>query len=238
MAVEQILIERRFRGPDRSGNGGWTAGLVAEAHAGPAEVTLRMPPPLDRPLDVVSEDAVTTLWDGESVVAEARPAPSLVDLEPPRPVSYAEAEKATARFAGHDAHLFAGCFVCGPARGPGDGLRIFPGPVGDGLLAATWTPDDSLAVGDAVPLAAVWAALDCPGGWAGELSEARPAVLGRLTVDVRRACAVGEPLVVLGWPVEDLAKKFLSASALLDADGEVLAVARATWVRIDSSTWV
>lgn len=236
---QQIVIDRRFRGPETSGNGGYSAGLLAEAYGAPTEVTLRLPPPLDRPLAVFSDGDTILLRDDDAVVAEGRAAPSLGDLVPPRAVGLDEAADATHRFAGHAAHLFAGCFVCGPGRAPGDGLRIFPGPVGDGLLAATWSPDPSMSNdGDAVRVAAVWAALDCPGGWAGELSEARPAVLGRLAVDLRRTPVVGEQLVLLGWPLEDHPKKFLSGSAVLDADGAVVAVAKATWVRIDATKWM
>ena len=235
--TEQIVIDRRYRGPERSGNGGWSAGLVAEKFGLPAEVTLRRPPPLDRPLDVLRDDGRLELCDGHTVVAEAVTAPPLDDLHPPRVVSLDEAAEASARFAGFDAHLFAGCYVCGPGRAEGDGMRIFPGPLGDDVLAAVWTPHESVAVDGAVRPAAVWAALDCPSGWAGELSEARPAVLGRLAVDIRGDVRVGEPVVVLGWPVEDLPKKFVAASAVVDADGTTLAVARATWVRIDPSSW-
>jgi hypothetical protein len=62
--------------------------------------------------------------------------------------------------------VFPGCFVCGPARGPGDGLRILPGPVaGRGLWAAPWTPEETVAgASDRVRPEVVWAALDCPSG--------------------------------------------------------------------------
>src|SRR5215218_4317713 len=50
--VTEIVIDRRFRGPDQSGNGGYTCGLVAGAMDGPAAVTLRLPPPLEVPLRV------------------------------------------------------------------------------------------------------------------------------------------------------------------------------------------
>ena len=61
-------------------------------------------------------------------------------------------------------HPFPTCVVCGPDRDPGDGYRIFPGRLaGDGLFAADWTPDPSLAddVGHVRP-ECLWGALDCP----------------------------------------------------------------------------
>jgi hypothetical protein len=62
--------------------------------------------------------------------------------------------------------LFPDCFVCGTVRQPGDGLRIFPGPVpGRRLWAAPWTPDSSVAGTDGrVRPEVAWAALDCPSG--------------------------------------------------------------------------
>ena len=49
MADQLIRIDRRFRGPPDSGNGGYVAGLLAKALGGSGvEVTLRAPPPLDR----------------------------------------------------------------------------------------------------------------------------------------------------------------------------------------------
>lgn len=230
--TESIVIERRFRGPSESGNGGYSAGLVAGAVPQPAEVTLRKPPPLDRPLRLtVDGDRVEARADDE-LIAEGGPAGAL-DLEPPRTVGYDEAERAAASYAGLQAHIFPECFTCGPAREPGDGLRLFTGPVEPGLVAAPWVPHESVGDPDGtVPLPVVWAALDCPGAWAGEIGEARPAVLGRLAVDVRRPVRAGEPHVVLGWALDEQPRKFLAGSALLDAEGAVLAVGRATWVRI------
>ncbi len=228
---ETIVIDRRYRGPERSGNGGWSAGLVAAALAGPAEVTLRTPPPLDIPLEVRRTDGGATMHHGDVLVAEG--VSTVLDLAPPRVVTAREATQATAGYAGFMSHAFSGCFVCGPDREEGDGLRIFPGPVAPGLVAAPWTPHPSLVDGSGEMVRpAVWAALDCPGGWAGDISEERPAVLGRLAVDVRRTPHVGEPLVVLGWAIEVRQKTFLAGSALQTADGEVLAVGRSTWVRV------
>jgi len=43
-------------------------------------------------------------------------------------------------------HPFPTCFVCGPDRRPGDGLRILVGPVaGRDLSANVWYPDEALA---------------------------------------------------------------------------------------------
>ena len=49
--MTSIIISKRYRGPPNSGNGGYVCGRLARHIAGGAEVTLRAPPPLDKPLD-------------------------------------------------------------------------------------------------------------------------------------------------------------------------------------------
>ena len=82
-----IVIDRRFRGPDESGNGGYSAGLIARGFGGDElEVTLRLPPPLEAPLEI---DADGSVRHGNAVVAEVRPGD--VRIAPPAYVSWAEA---------------------------------------------------------------------------------------------------------------------------------------------------
>ena len=56
-----VRIDGRFCGPARSGNGGYSAGLLgSELGNGPVQVTLRLPPPLDTALMIaVSKDTAT-----------------------------------------------------------------------------------------------------------------------------------------------------------------------------------
>src|SRR5689334_13904100 len=64
-----IVIDRRFRGPNDSGNGGYSAGLFALAHGGDVvEVTLRLPPPLETPLELDGERILA----GDELVADVR----------------------------------------------------------------------------------------------------------------------------------------------------------------------
>jgi hypothetical protein len=168
--VETVVIERRFCGPPDSANGGYACGLLARRMTGPVEVTLRRPPPLEKPLEVEVEDAGGSLLDGNELVAAARAAE--LEVEVPEPVSQTEAETAAQRceLLLHD-HPFPTCFVCGPDRSERDGLRIFPGPVdGREIVAAAWTPDRSLADPDgSVREEIMWAALDCPTSFGGGL---------------------------------------------------------------------
>lgn len=228
---ESLVIERRFRGPEGSGNGGYTCGLVASAAGfGVAEVTLRRPPPLDRRLVVVREDGRVSVRDGDALVAEC--VPTTVDVEPRGAVTLEEADRASEAYPGFRAHAFPTCFVCGPDRARGDGLRVFAGRTGHAeVAAAPWTPDESLADEDGVVRPEfVWAALDCPGAIAVGYPERGETVLGRFAVDVESRPRVGEPLVVVGWPLGEEGRKLYAGTALYDADGRLLARACATWI--------
>ena len=73
--MTSIIIDKRYCGPPNSGNGGYVCGRLARHIPGGAEVTLRAPPPLDKPLDVVAtDDGLWELRDGATVVATGRPA--------------------------------------------------------------------------------------------------------------------------------------------------------------------
>ena len=217
-----MIVPGRFNGPPDSGNGGYTCGLVAGLLGGTAEVTLRLPPPLDRELEVVRDDGRVEIRDGERLVAEAEPVE--LDVEVPAPVSVAEAERASATYAGFDHHAYDTCFVCGPNRA--DGLRVYAGPVEgrDGIVASPWTPPEG--VGPEL----VWAALDCPSGWAVDDFQREGVLLGRMATAIDRLPTPGEPHVVIGWRVGEEGRKRFAGSALLTADGDVIARSRSTWI--------
>jgi hypothetical protein len=137
LSRQEMLIEGRFCGPPDSGNGGYVCGLVAGILGGAAEVTLRRPPPIGRPL-VVRRDGGVAILDGDAVVAEGVSAE--IDVEPPDPIGLEDAVEAAEGYPGLALHPFPTCFVCGPERDEGDGLRIFPGPVtARQIVAAPWT---------------------------------------------------------------------------------------------------
>jgi hypothetical protein len=230
---EAIIIAARFCGPPESGNGGYTCGRLAAALAGEVEVTLRRPPPLDRPLAVLRSTAGVVLTDGEEVVAEAREV--RLELVPPPCPGLGAAVEAAGRYHGLEEHAFPTCFVCGPARRNGDGLRIFAGEVsGDGLVASPWKPALELAgAGGEVHGEFVWAALDCPGAWAWLAELDRPLVLGRLAVALDAPVIAGQPHIVGGWRLGCEGKKHYSGTAVWRADGTVCARGRATWIEVD-----
>ena len=213
-----LTVDSRFRGPDTSGNGGYTCGLVASLVDGDAEVTLRLPPPLDRPLRVERDGERVAVLDGDAVVAEAEPA--TFELELPAPVSFEDAQ-AAALPHGDPESPFPHCFVCGRDRE--DGLRLFPGPVpGRDLVAAPWIPEESRPE-------LVWAALDCPGAYGSGALGRGTVVLGRLAAHVERLPQPGERCVVVGWGLGEDGRKVYAGTALFSSD-EPLAWARATWI--------
>lgn len=214
-----MRIDQRFNGPPASANGGVTCGLLAAHVDAPVvAVTLRRPPPLDVELTVHDGE----LYDGDLLVAAAEAA--AVDLDPHPAVDVGRAAAAEASYAGLSAHPFPGCFVCGTDRTPPDGLGLRPGPVASGVVAATWTPP-----GDEPFL--VWAALDCPGGWASE-TPGRPMVLGRMALQHVAPPRIGEPHVVVGWTIGAQGRKTFAGTALYDAAGRLRAVAQQTWISL------
>ena len=224
LVPDLIVIATRFRGPLTSGNGGYAAGLLAEhVDAAAVEVTLRLPPPLERPLRVrPSGDGVVLLdADADAVVAEAHPA--WLELDPPR-VTPAEAEAGRQHHVRLANEAFFECFSCG-IRPDGDGLEIHAGPVPgrDAVHATAWQARE-------VSGPVVWAAIDCIGAYAVGAPGRGDSVLGRMTARIERLPRDGEECVVVGWPLGEEGRKLFAGTALLGADGEPLAAARQVWV--------
>jgi hypothetical protein len=187
-------------------------------------VTLRLPPPLERELPVKRVREGVRLLHGAAVVAEARPLDGL-ELDVPPPVSIEAARAAGEATPLVEGHPFPTCFGCGPDHD--QGLHCLAGPVAgrdDDVWAVDWTPDE-------VSAAIVWAALDCPSSAPIAIPGAAH-VLGRMAVRIDRLPEAGAPHAVISWPLRVDGRKKHAASALLDADGAVLAVARATWIEL------
>ena len=233
-----FVVVPRFCGPPRSGNGGYVSGrLAAFVDADVVEVTLRSPPPLNVPLVVVDEASGVLLYAGETLVAQAHA--SVLDGEPPAAVDFATAVGAANRYAGRHDHPFPTCFVCGLDREPGDAMRLEPGAIGDGLVAAAWRPHKSLDGGSTsdgeLAQEYAWSALDCPGGWAAGVA-GRPMVLGRMTARVTSTPRPRQNYVVVGQLRGTDGRKAFTSSALYSEDGELLAAATATWLQIDPAS--
>ncbi len=243
--MKSVMIEQRFCGPPKSANGGYVCGLLANYIDGSAEITLLAPPPLGQRLDVVVSEGGVELRKEETVLAKGR---GIHIALPEIPwVEFAEAEDAVRRSRyDENSHPLPTCFVCGPARMKGDGLHIIPAPLPPrpdrepGTLAAPWVPYAGLAGGDgAVAREFVWAALDCPTGFAGVgarhlgMTGTETTLLGRMGARIARRPRPGERCVILAWPTGRDGRKLFAKSALLGASGKILAVAQATWIVVD-----
>jgi len=229
--VNTITIARRFNGPPDSGNGGYVCGAFAVAARVGLRVRLLSPPPLDAPLMLEQEPAGDWILKSESAPV-ARGTPGRLELEVPPPPRYVQAVWASQHYPGFREHAFPDCFVCGPHRRRGDGLRIFPGMLDTGIVAAPWLPADSLDAGDGkVSCEYHWAALDCPGYFAVSGGR-RMMLLGEMQAHVDRRVHVGEPCTVIGWKVGADGRKHYAGTAIFDEDGELCARALATWIDV------
>jgi hypothetical protein len=233
----RFSIPRRFNGPPASAHGGYACGSLArlaETRYGPnLTVSLQLPPPLDEPLLLQLGPRRGHALAGDQVIATV--GPSTVEVAAPEPVSAATATAAERGFAGRSAHPFPTCFVCGGDRSPADGLRLRPGPVAGrpDTVACGWLPPDWVAGADgAVAPEHVWSVLDCPGGWTGDPAT-KPAVLGRLTVRIRRLPRIGEPCVLVARLEERRDRAALNSTGLYTANGELLGSSSALWLRTD-----
>jgi hypothetical protein len=231
---ETLTVPSRFNGPLESGNGGYSAGVVARFLEGAVEVGLRAPVPLDTPLDVErdGDDAVRVLH-GDTLVAEGRAVPDF-ELGVPAPVSHADARDARDRYRGSGDGPFSRCFVCGRARH--DAFGVFAGGVeGRDLVASPWTPPDWTADdGGRVRPEFLWSVLDCPTYFAlyAHDDPLPMSVLGRLTVRLDGTAIAGEEHVVMSWPLGRDGRKHRAGAAVLSPGGVPIAVAEALLIEL------
>lgn len=236
-----LVVDPRFCGPPEVANGGYVAGLLARELDGPVEVSLRAPTPLATPLDVAvdAQGARTLLHAGRELARAAR-AELALELRASPP-----AAEIAARAGGCRAmrtHPFPSCFVCGPNRETGDGLRVFPGMVAaSDAVAALWTPDRSLCdVRGRVAPEFLWAALDCPSAFPLLESEAsralEPMVLAKLCVALDGELNGGETARLVAWPIAQEGRRGTAGAAIYGESGNLVGRARATWVSLAGKT--
>lgn len=239
MQLGTVTIARRFRGPPNSGNGGYSCGRLAAFIDGPAEVTLRMPPPLELEMQVVPEEGGgLAMYANDQLIASARPIePWAFDAVAP---GFDDALAATGRTFDASVHKLPMCYVCGPDRLPGDGLRIFCGPVDEGdtdwsgTVAAPWIPEPYMAdAGGSVSGEYLWAALDCPTAYASGSPAGFPSILlGRQAVFIRARPAVGEKCIIAARQTGRDGRKYFAEANLFNEAGTALAHCRATWIEV------
>jgi hypothetical protein len=241
--MTSVVIEKRFCGPPKSANGGYVCGLLAAHIEGDAEISLLAPPPLDQPLDIVAGERGVELRQGERTLATGRRA--RIDVPEVPIVSFGEAQDVVRRSSYDESrHPLPTCFVCGPLRADGDGLRIIPHPLlprpDCKTVAAPFVPHANLASPDgAIAGAFVWAALDCPTGFAAVRAQHlgmtgdETILLGRMRARIEKRPCPGDRCIIVAWPTGREGRKLHASSALVGSDGELLAFAQATWILVN-----
>jgi len=231
MIPSQLIIDERFNGPPHSGNGGYSCGIIGQYIDGPAEVMLRVPPPLNTVLTVKEEEDLR-LFDEETLVAIARPHVFTLDL--PKPISLNAAAGASEHYIGFNQHHFGTCFVCGPKREPADGLRIFAGDTGSpNIVAAPWTPSDDLFDdNDKLRPEYFWSAMDCPSYFALLDGNMIPMVLGKMACHIENDIKKGESVVVMAWKIKIEGRKHYSATVVYGEDGTVKSYSENLWIAL------
>ncbi len=249
---QHIHIATRFCGPPTSGNGGVSAGLLAAALGcglgDAAEIRLHAMPPLDTDL-VIEHDADGAGRaidpDGSVVLSGRRVA--WANEERRRPATWDDAVASAVPFD-PDLHPYPTCFVCGPARADGDGLRLFAGAVpsregADAVFAAPWVPDPSLADPadpSTVRAEIVWSALDCPSGQAVHVMDggsAEAVLLGTIAAVRHAPVRVGGRYVATAWERAPRdGRKLFSACTLTEADtGTLVGESSCVWIAVPRS---
>jgi hypothetical protein len=212
---ERLVISARFCGPPNSGNGGYVCGCLASHMEGPVAVRLKAPPPKEADLQIEgSAEAGLRLSQEAQVIAQARRAD--VELTAPRAPSLADAEKASESYVGFTRHPFPSCFVCGPRRPEGDGLRIFP-RMGGARGMRYGQKQAGLRF--------------CP------FRRARQACWVNCARGLNHRLACEQSCIVVGWKVRVEGRKRIAGSALFSNAGTLIAIARATWIEVSASAF-
>ncbi|UTW55565.1 hypothetical protein [Kordiimonas sp. SCSIO 12610] len=228
--LADVIIARRFNGPPSSGNGGYVSGLVGAHIKGAAEVSLRLPPPLDTAMEISRNEDGVILHTGETIYGVGKSA--IPDLEVPslsHGLTYDD-HPSDVKFQPFDT-----CFVCGDARTLGDGLCIHAKPITgyDGHVGANWKLHKSLADKDGfVDPVYIWSALDCPGYAACAYGE--PALLARMTTKITAKIKCEGTAFVMGWSKGASGRKRFCGTAIYDQDCNLIAASSALWVVVKS----
>lgn len=238
---QSVIIGRQFNGPPKSANGGYASGILAGGLAevgyqGAVEASLHAPPPLDQALELGATAETASLMDGETKVGSAKAVTLSLEVPdlPTNPIFVGDPVADDGAFTPFDI-----CFVCGRARHAGDGLCLFSQRIEghDGLIGVPWHLHQNFAREDGtIDPVFIWSALDCPGYFACAYGEA--ALLGRLTAEIFKPLRAGGEAMVFGWSKDDPnappSRKRRCGTAVVDADGELVAKAEGLWITVDA----
>jgi hypothetical protein len=228
MHTEIISVPARFAGPPGYANGGWIAGMIAQAtDLNPAQITLRSPVPLETDLILTAD----RLMVGETLIAEIAQGTFTRDVPPF--VFVTEAIAAESRSHVRSTADYGHCVVCGADRT--DGYQLRPGPVAGSatLVACRWSPRlISPPLPDTARIPAIWAAMDCPGVWTVDAA-LEPMLLGRMTGEITGDFeSSADDFIVVGEFNSREGRKMLTSTAVYRTDGTLVAHAEQVWISI------
>jgi len=186
-------------------------------------------------MHVSIQDGNAQLLLGDELIAEGQRA--LWTTAAVYHASFEQSQEAARKSPAFHEHPFPTCFVCGPQRTEGDGLRIFPGELpgktGEHIFAAPWIPATEFADPKGrIREEFLWAAMDCPTGFAAGFPYEGKLVTGRLAVEVVGRVHADEKCVLLSWRTAVDGRKHHASAVLTGEDGSVRAHARATWIKL------
>ncbi len=226
-----LAVPARFSGPPGYANGGWIAGMLAQATGiDPVQITLRSPVPLETDLTLTTDQ----LLHGETLIAEVAPGSFTRDVPPFVPLAEAIAAESVTRVRATTD--YGDCLVCGVNRP--DGYQLQPGPTESDptLSACVWRPQLStpaLDPADVIP--ATWAAMDCPGVWTVDAA-LEPMLLGRMTGSVFMPPNLADDAIVVGQFHAREGRKMLTSTAVYTTDGTLIARAEQVWISVTAVT--
>lgn len=226
-----VTVEARFQGVAGRGQGGYSAGLIAEHLSGQVNATFHAPIPLDTPLEVEPAGSGWRLLQGDTLVLRARPSDKTI--RPVEPVGLDEAARAKAQSPVYTHDVLPDCFSCGTRPGS---MELHAGPLeGRSEHATTWVPPDWSVGPDGRTLPRfVWAALDCPAGWKAGTDGAgfRAAVTGEMWMELDHPVPAGQTYAVVAWSDPWQGRIVEAGTALFDGSGTCLARSQSMWIAV------
>ena len=240
--MEKFTIPKQFCGPPSSGNGGYFCGTVASFFEHSVEIRLKAPPPLDTPMQIERGQELSQVFVGDTLIAQVRPL--LENIEPAPWINRDDATDCSDKgLAGSLInHPFPTCFVCGPNRHEGDGMRVFTGPQKDtNLFGARWHAHPAWSSnGTTIDPKYVWSALDCPSSGPAFATSVEAGsdiayVLGTLSVQIHRDVKVGEDYSIVCATDERHERLYRTRVSLYGLDQEPLATGAAVWIQVPRS---
>lgn len=233
--VDEVAVPGHVHGYPEVAFGGYVAGVLAKrSEHKTLRVDFRSKVPLETPLTLTpTRDGGQALTAADGTLLAETTAAELT-LDPPAAPSWSEAKAITAAALASERRGITNCYGCGSGCAPGRGLLLFPSDADHlDLIVAAWVPDPLLGTDEGLlPTETVWAALDCPGGWASmrQPGTSFGSVTAALTATQLQPIHAGGEYISYAWPISRDGRKCTVGVALATADGEPCALAEALWI--------